>query len=56
MEGGFYGFGFDPFVEDFGPELEVVGAELLEGLFVGGCSEFGWNVAFAVSHEAHAHA
>jgi hypothetical protein len=53
VEGGMYRAGFDPFFEQLGPELEIVGLEFFKGCAF---AQMGRNVAFAVFHEAHAHA
>jgi hypothetical protein len=53
MESGFYGFGFNPFVEQSGPQLQIVGPEFFDGCSV---AEFGRNVTFVVTHQSHAHA
>ena len=53
VEGGFRRLGLDPFVEDSGPEFEVVGLEFFEGC---AGSQSGRDVGLAVAHEPHAHA
>ena len=48
-----HGNGFDPFVEQLGPGLEIVGLEFFEGCAF---AQFGRHVGFAVAHETHDHA